>query len=258
MRRLLPGIYVCPVFTCCLLFAGSMAGAQEGKDTQKNQIAALKAEVQTAKWAQSWWMPRHKQKLAELKSRKGNVDLLFIGDSITHGFEGGGKETWQKYYAKRNAFNIGYSGDRTEQVIWRLQNGEVEGISPKLAVIMIGTNNTGHRKEKPEHTAAGIQKIIEELQTRLTKTKILLLAIFPRDEKPSGVYRQINDGVNRIIRGFANDEKGVYFLDIGNKFLDEQGNLPKEIMPDRLHPNKKGYEIWAEAIEPTVKKLMGE
>ncbi|MEC9092092.1 MAG: platelet-activating factor acetylhydrolase IB subunit [Planctomycetota bacterium] len=227
-----------------------------GQDQQpKDEILAVKAEIQTAKWAEKWWMPRHKQKLADLKKQK-KVDLLFIGDSITHGFEGSGKETWEKYYAPRNAFNIGYSGDRTEHVIWRLQNGEVEGISPKLTVVMIGTNNTGHRKEKPEHTAAGIKKIIQELQTRLKKTKILLLAIFPRDAKPDGQYRVINDGVNEIIKGFANDQEGVYFLDISDQFLAEDGSLPKSIMPDLLHPNKKGYAIWADAIEPTVKKLM--
>ena len=226
--------------------------AQDSSD-----VLALKPEVQTAKWAKSWWMPRHKQKLEDMKKQK-EVDLLFIGDSITHGFENKGKIVWMKYYAPRNAFNIGFSGDRTEQVIWRIQNGAVDGISPKLAVIMIGTNNTGHRKDKPEHTAAGIKKIIEELQTRLKTTKILLLAVFPRDEKPDGKFRVINDGVNKVIKGLANDKKGVFFLDIGDKFLDEKGNLPKSIMPDRLHPNEKGYEIWAKAMEPTIKKLMGE
>lgn len=224
---------------------------------EKKEILALKPEVQTAKWAQSWWMPRHKQKLADLKKQE-KVDLLFIGDSITHGFENGGKDVWAKYYAPRNAFNIGFSGDRTEQVIWRIQDGTVEGISPKLAVIMIGTNNTGHRKDKPEHTAAGIKKIVEELQSRLKNTKILLLAIFPRDEKPDGQYRVINTEINKLIAKMANEEKGIFFLDIGDKFLDDKGNLPKSIMPDRLHPNAKGYQIWAEAMEPTIEKLMGK
>lgn len=245
-----------------LVLTSSSANAQktatqpQGKqDAEKNP--AIVPEVQTAKWAQSWWMPRHQQKLKELKERK-KVDLLFIGDSITHGFENRGKKVWEKYYAPRSAFNIGFSGDRTEQVIWRLQHGEVEGISPRLVIIMIGTNNTGHRKDKPENTAAGIRRIIDELQKRLKGTKILLLAIFPRDAKPDGQFRVINDGINRIISGFADEKNGIYFLDIGDKFLEKDGTLPKSIMPDLLHPNEKGYEIWAEAIEPTVKKLMGE
>ena len=244
------------MMACSLLLMGSLQ-LRHSYAQQDQEILALKPEVQTAKWAQQWWMPRHKQKLADLKKQK-RVDLLFIGDSITHSFESGGKAVWEKYYAPRHAFNIGFSGDRTEQVIWRLQNGAVEGITPKLAVIMIGTNNTGHRKDKPEHTAAGIKKIIAELQQRLPKTKILLLAIFPRDEKPDGPNRKINDGINEIIKKYADDTKQIYFLDIGDKFLDDQGILPKSIMPDRLHPNAKGYEIWAEAMEPTIQSLMGE
>ena len=89
-----------------------------------------------------WWKARHEMKL---KAAKGaDVDLLFIGDSITHGWENKGRELWAKYYAPRNAFNIGYSGDRTQHVLWRLENGEMKGMKPKVAVIMIGTNNTGH------------------------------------------------------------------------------------------------------------------
>lgn len=218
---------------------------------------AIHPEIQDAAWAKKWWMPRHKSKLEELKKQK-KIDLLFVGDSITHGFEGGGQQVWEKYYEPRNAFNIGFSGDRTEHVIWRLQNGAVKGISPKLCVIMIGTNNTGHRKDKPEHTAAGIKKIIEELQNRIKGTKILLLAIFPRDEKPGGVHRKINDGVNVIIKGFADSKKNIHYLDIAEKFLDKNGVLPKSIMPDLLHPNAKGYEIWAESIDAKIAELMGE
>lgn len=250
----MPRLAISKCLPFLLLFSSLAAYSQ---DTATDEILALKPVVQDAKWAQKWWMPRHKEKLAALKKQK-QVDLLFVGDSITHGFEGGGKAVWEKYYAPRNAFNIGFSGDRTEHVIWRIQNGTVEGINPKLSVIMIGTNNTGHRKDDPKHTAAGIKKIIEELQSRFKDSKILLLAVFPRDEKPDGTYRKINDGVNAIIKDYANEESGVYFLDIGDKFLDADGTLPKSIMPDRLHPNAKGYEIWAEAIEPTIKKLMGE
>jgi beta-glucosidase len=236
----------------CLLLIGyaSQLTAQE-------EVLATKPVVQDAAWAKKWWMPRHEQKLADLK-KQDKVDLLFVGDSITHGFEGGGKATWEKHYAPRNAFNIGFSGDRTEHVLWRLQNGAVKGISPKLCVIMIGTNNTGHRKENPDHTAAGIKMIVDELLTRIKGTKILLLAIFPRDEKPDGQYRVINDGVNKIIKGYASKEKGVTYLDISDKFLDDEGVLSKEIMPDMLHPNTKGYEIWADSIEPTIQELMGE
>ncbi len=205
-------------------------------------------------WSINWWHPRHLQKLGEIKTRK-NAQLIFIGDSITQGWERDGFNVWNRNYSKYNAIDLGFSGDRTENILWRLLQGEVEGLDPKVAVLMFGTNNTGHRQEKPELTAAAIKRDIEELQKRLPNTKILLLAIFPRDEKPDGEMRQINNRVNTIISTFA-DNKKVYFLDINKSFLDENGILSKDIMPDLLHPNEKGYEIWAKAMEPTLLKLL--
>jgi lysophospholipase L1-like esterase len=235
-------------------FLATWSVASAGEDVQP--VPALKAEIQTAEWAQSWWMPRHKEKLAERKSRQ-HIDLIMIGDSIIHGWEAGGRKVWDRYYAKRHAMNLGFSGDRTEQVIWRLEHGEIDDISPKLAVVMIGTNNAGHRQDKPEDTAAGVKAIIEQLRKRLPKTKILLLAIFPRGPDANDPLRKLNEATNRILAGYA-DKKHVFYLDINAAFLVDHGELPKSIMPDLLHPNEKGYEIWAKAMEPMVKKLMGE
>jgi len=241
-----------------LLLALLTASVSLAKETaaKTDKVKATTPEVQTAKWAQRWWMPRHKQKLKEIQERK-QIDLVMIGDSITHSWEGRGKKTWEKYYAPRNALNLGFSGDRTEQVLWRLQNGAVKGLSPKLAVVMIGTNNTGHRQDKPAETAAGVKLILKELRERLPKTKVLLLAIFPRGAEPGDKLRKLNEATNELIAKFA-DGKNVFFLNINDKFLAEDGALPKSIMPDRLHPNEKGYQIWAEAMEPMIKKLMGE
>lgn len=221
---------------------------------EEEPIKAITPEVQTADWAKDWWMPRHEAKLAELEEFE-RVDLLMIGDSITHGWESGGKNVWDEYYSDRNAFNIGFSGDRTEQVIWRLQHGEVEGIQPKLAVIMIGTNNTGHRKDPPAEIAAGVGGILDELKERLPETKVLLLAIFPRGETAQDGLRLNNDAANELLAKFADNER-VFFLDIGHKFLDDEGKLPKSIMPDLLHPNEAGYQIWAESMEASIVKLM--
>ena len=157
--------------------------------------------------------------------------------------------------ASRKALNLGFSGDRTEQVIWRLQHGEVDGIAPKLVVIMIGTNNAGHRKEKSEDTAAGVKAILDELGKRLPDTKCLVLAIFPRGAKPDDELRQLNDATNKILATYA-DQKRVFFLDINDKFLTADGTLPTDLMPDLLHPNEKGYAMWAEAMEPTVEKML--
>ena len=181
--------------------------------------------------------------------------MIMIGDSITHHFESEGKKVWNKYLKPLNVFNLGFSGDRTENVLWRLRNGEVEGLSPKLITLMIGTNNTGHRTEPPEETAVGIKEILRELRARMPEAKILLLAIFPRDEKPDGDMRKQNDAINAIIKDFG-DDKDIFFLDIGDKFLDDNGNLSKKIMPDALHPNLDGYQIWDDAMMPVVEKLL--
>jgi lysophospholipase L1-like esterase len=186
---------------------------------------------------------------------EGNVDLIFVGDSITARWAGEGKDVWEKYYAKRHAANLGIGGDKTEHVLWRLDHGNIDGIKPKLAVVMIGTNNS--KVNSPEEIAEGIQAIVEKLKTKLPETKILLLAIFPREEKPGGPQRATNTEASKIASKLA-DDKTVFYMDVSDKFLKADGTLPRDVMPDSLHPNKKGYEIWAEAIEPTVAKLMGE
>lgn len=199
------------------------------------------------------WMNRHNAMNERVK--QGDVDLVFIGDSITQGWEGAGKDVWAKHYGPRKAVNLGIGGDRTQHVLWRLQNGNLEGISPKLAVVMIGTNNSGN--DSPEDIAAGVKAIVETLRSKTPDTKILLLATFPRGEKPGDPRRQTNEKSNAIVKTYA-DDMHVFFLDIGDKFLEADGSLSKEIMPDLLHLNPKSYAIWAESIEPTVAKLMGE
>jgi len=202
----------------------------------------------------SWWTLRHNAVNERVK--QGNVDLIFIGDSITHSWEGGGKELWAEYYAPRNAVNMGFSGDRTQHVLWRLENGNIDGISPKAAVIMIGTNNSNGKDNTAEEIADGMIGICKKLRKELPKMKILLLAVFPRGEKPNSQREKIakaNDLAGKIADG-----KMIHYLDIGPKFLEPDKSLSKEIMPDYLHLTPKGYKIWAEAIEPKVKELMGE
>jgi lysophospholipase L1-like esterase len=200
-------------------------------------------------------------------SKKGEAQLVFLGDSITHGWESRGKEVWEKYWAPLNAANFGIGGDRTEHVLWRLDHGNFDGLKPKEIVIMIGTNNTGHQGRAmaeingatyqctAQQTADGVKAIIGKLQAKCPDAKILLLAIFPRGATSEDKLRKQNEETNAIIKGYA-DNKKVYFLDINAKFLEADGTLSKEIMPDLLHPNAKGYEIWAEAVAPKVKELL--
>jgi beta-glucosidase len=198
------------------------------------------------------WIKRHESFNERVK--QGNVDLIFIGDSITQGWEGAGKNVWSEFYGNRNAVNLGIGGDRTQHVLWRLDNGNIEGIKPKLAVLMIGTNNSGTNTS--EQIAAGITAIVEKLRTKLPETKVLILGVFPRGPNKDDAKRKVNEGANEIVKKLA-DDKNVFYLDIGPAFLADDGTLSKEIMPDLLHLNEKSYRLWAESIEPKVKELMG-
>lgn len=200
------------------------------------------------------WQRRH-QKIND-RANQGDVDLIFIGDSITHGWEGdAGKAVWDKFYGSRKAMNAGIGGDRTQHVLWRLDNGNIDGIKPKLAVLMIGTNNSG--SDTPDDIAAGITAIVQKLRTKLPETKVLVLGIFPRGPNADDPKRQVNVATNNIIKSL-DDGKSVFYLDISDKFLNDDGTLERQIMPDLLHLSKQGYEIWAESIEPNVAELMRE
>jgi lysophospholipase L1-like esterase len=204
-------------------------------------------------------------------SKKGEAELVFLGDSITHGWDsaGKGKEVWEKYWAPLKAANFGIGGDRTEHVLWRLEHGNFDGLKPKLVVLMIGTNNTGHqgRAQKEldgaiyqctaEQTAEWVKTILEKLKGKCPEAKVLLLGIFPRGANKEDKMRQQNEATNAILKGYDNG-KTVFFMDIGAKFLEADGTLSKEIMPDLLHPNARGYEIWAQAIEARVKELLAK
>ena len=202
---------------------------------------------------EEWWKKRNNTK--NQLARETQHDLLFIGDSITQGWEGKGKEAWEKFYGDRNALNLGFSGDRTEHVIWRLNTGNLRNQkNAKVAVVMIGTNNTGHSSQDPYATAEGVEQILFSLRAHCPDTKVLLLGVFPRARGTTAPKRLINISLNEQLRKFDDGER-VHFLDISDAFLTPTGELPEEIMPDALHLSKKGYQIWAEAIEPKLKEL---
>ena len=195
---------------------------------------------------------------AELLNKrvKENQDaqILFIGDSITQGWEGSGKQVWEQHYANRKAINLGVGGDRTQHVLYRLQNGNLEGIKPKAAVVMIGTNNSNGEDNTAQQIAEGVNAIVKELRTKEPQMKILLLGIFPRGENINPQRGKITQ-CNQIIQKL-DDGKNVFYLDIGYRFLEEDGTLSVTIMPDYLHLTQKGYEIWADAIEPELAELL--
>ena len=202
------------------------------------------------------WMERHQAVVDRVK--QGNVDLILVGDSITHMWGGvpqpggPGQPLWDKYFGSRNAVNLGFGWDRTQHVLWRLDNGEIDGIQPKLAVVMIGTNNMGVNTS--EDIAEGVKAIVDRIHHKLRRTKILLLGIFPRDPKPDSQTRQQVADVNKLISKLGR-QRGVTFLDLSSVFLNSDGTISPEIMGDYLHPTPKGYVMWAQAMEPTLAKL---
>lgn len=191
-------------------------------------------------------------------AKEGKAQLVFLGDSITAGWAGAGKEVWAKSFSQYTPANFGIGGDRTQHVLWRILNGELETIKPKAVVLMIGTNNSG--ADPAEGIAKGVTKIVETIREKQPQAKILLLAVFPRGEKASSADKP-NPGrdklkvVNEIIAKL-DDGKNIHFLDIGAKFMTPDGTLTKDIMPDFLHLSPAGYQIWADAISPKLAELM--
>ncbi|MBI2929697.1 MAG: hypothetical protein HYY24_28895 [Verrucomicrobia bacterium] len=229
---------------CLLAFASTLPGAP------------THSAIDPVPRGDQWWKDRHEsmnKRVAELGEKS---QVIFIGDSITQGWEGEGKEVWARYYAQRNAINLGIGGDRTQHVLWRLDNGNLTGLKPKAAVVMIGTNNSNGEDNTPAQIVEGVTAIVKRLRDKLPQTKGLLLAIFPRSENFSvhrGKLAQINQALRRVA-----DEQNVFWGDFGHLFLNDDGTMPRELMPDYLHLSQKGYAIWAEAIEDKLASIVGD
>jgi len=201
----------------------------------------------TKRLPQGWWKKRHE----EILSAPGREErqIVFIGDSITDGWdqEGGGLKVWEREYVPMKALNLGINCDSTQHVLWRLDHGEIDGLPKlKVAVVMIGVNNKGITRDKPEDIAVGIEAICGRLRKKVPHAKILLLGVFPRF-----FGKDKNDDVNGIISKL-DDGKQIFYLNINDQLLATEGAIG-----DRVgHVTEKGYEVWADAIRPTLKKLM--
>ncbi|HEY9869477.1 MAG TPA: GDSL-type esterase/lipase family protein [Candidatus Obscuribacterales bacterium] len=189
------------------------------------------------------------------QAARGNIDLLFIGDSITENFQTAGKPIWNSEFSQWRTANFGISGDTTQGVYRRISQGELDGIQPRVVVLLIGTNNISAGVQSPEEIAADIKMIVEVVRNKLPETKILLLGILPRDSQPDAPVRQTIKEINNRL-GALDDGRYVYFLEIGDRFTDAQGRISPDVMPDFLHLSEKGYRIWANAMRPLLRRLM--
>jgi beta-glucosidase len=205
-----------------------------------------------------WWIRgRGLEKRNEIAANAGaEYDIVMVGDSITHRWERKGGEGRALFAGLKKTYrilNLGYGGDRTEHVIWRLSNGELEGYTAKLFTVMIGTNN---RDKNPADVAAGVKRILALIQEKHPESKIVLMPIFPRGPSKDGRHAR-NVKVNEIIKGYADGEK-IRWLDFNSRFLTPEGVLTKKVMNDLLHPNQNGYQIWLDAISPLFKEIVGK
>lgn len=192
----------------------------------------------------------------DIKKMEGKIDLAFVGDSITRRWRGeGNKAVWDKYWGSYRAVNMGIGGDATQNVLWRLQNGQLDGYQARLFVVMIGTNNCWGKVTVPADVADGVKKILELIQSKQPQAKILLLSILPVGAKPNP-GRETRSAINALISKFAGGS--VHYMDIAAKFLEPDASISKDVMPDHLHLAPKGYEIWSEAIKDKVKELLGD
>jgi lysophospholipase L1-like esterase len=215
-----------------------------------------------------WWRDRHEAKLVELRAAKPN--LIFLGDSITQDWEYDGPEAWRqfvpawrRFYGDRNAVNLGFKGDTTASLLWRIRNGEVDGITPKAAVILIGANNLGRLRWSAPDTVLGIDVIIAELHRRLPTTRILLLGVLPSER--SGWVTESTAIINRALAEKYAQDKTVTFQDIGYVFMKD-GRLNRDLFYDPrltppdppLHPTAQGQAMMAAATEPVLSGLLGD
>jgi lysophospholipase L1-like esterase len=226
------------------------------------------AIVATDRLSESWWKDRHEAVLRDVANHS-DTQLLLIGDSITNNYDKSTlpdenfQPTWKTLYEPRKALNLGFSGDTTANVLWRLDHGEVAGLHPKVVLLLIGTNNTGFKSESAEQTEVGIDAVIADLEQRLPEMKILLLGILPSDISESKT--ETDRAVNHYLANSYSENPRVTYLDIGSIFY-RKGSLDASIFYDPrlpqhgkpLHPDTNGQHMMAEAIEPTLAKLMGD
>ena len=242
-----------PLLSLLLLLLSLAAGALAAPQPPK----PFEPTLGTPKHGNAHFYELHAQ---HLKRSKEPMQLLFLGDSITEGWTKA-PDIWKASFEQYQAANFGIGGDRTEHVIWRIEDGVLNGIHPKVVVLMLGTNNSSAQTGK--EIAAADKRIIELIHAKVPEAKVLLLAIFPRGPR-KGSDGRLDDGIARmqVIReanqelAKLDDAKQIRFLDIGARFLGTDGKIPDEVMTDQLHPNATGYKIWADAMRPLLEEMM--
>ncbi len=250
--------------------AAHQAGGTTEDRAPGRRAAPVVATTPISRLDTPWWRARHDAKLAEL--HRGPVDLVFLGDSITQDYERAGapdwqdfKPVWDRFYGDRHALNLGFSGDATSHLLWRIDHSEIDGIAPKVAVILIGANNLGRLHWPLPDDVAGIAKVVDSTRQRLPRTQVLLMSVLPsvRSDWASQTTAAINAELARLYGG--NKVANVTFVDVSAVFT-RNGTVDRALFLDPLltppgpplHPTAQGQALMAAAIEPTLARLMGD
>ena len=237
-------------------YAGVLNALKKRYYDLRELYAVNSAIIPETRGDEDWW----KQRVGAKKKLGAETqhDLVFLGDSITQGWEGNGKSLWEEHFADGKygkSLNLGFSGDRTEHVIWRLQREGFADLNPKTVVLMIGSNNTGHLMQDPAEVAAGVRKILDLIQEHTPSAKVVLHGVFPRGKTSLDEGRLNNIAINDIIRSYADGEKVIY-SDIAHAFLEEDNSIAESVMPDSLHLTEEGYRRWAEELKKVLDEVM--
>jgi lysophospholipase L1-like esterase len=240
MRR----IYYLAFWAMRLMLANYVSAAQGAETTNAPAVAIVNsAAIPTLR------TDRHEDMQVKLNRFAGkHADIIFDGDSIMNRWKTTGKATWNRRYAGITA-DFGIEGDHVENILWRVEHGQVDKIDPKVVVLMIGTNNSG--QNSADEIADGIKKLVTEYEQRCPHAHIILMGIFPRGKSPDDGGRRKVGAVNARIKSL-DDDHWVTFIDIGPQLVNPDGTISPDMMPDFVHPTAKGYEIWADAIQPTI------
>lgn len=209
-----------------------------------------------------WWANRFLSRSRLIERVKGKtVDVVLLGDSIMHFWEWKQHASWAAFTNGRTVLNLGYGGDKTQNVLWRIAHGELDGYTAKCVVLMIGTNNNSSKDADPAAVANAIKKIVAEIRRHQPTTTVILHPIFPRGRSAASgrhaAARARNDKTNALLKAFAEADGALVWVDFNDKLVDETGWVPKTIMADEIHPTGAGYDIWMTALAPHLTRILG-
>ena len=256
---------ICTISSCAVALAmcgltafGAPQATVECTPTAKMESTTKDAKRDPGIFGDYWWANRFLSRHQLVEQQKGKtVDLVLLGDSIMHFWEWKHPASWKKLTQGRTVLNLGYGGDRTQNVLWRIAHGELDGYKAKNVVLMIGTNNNSSNDTDPANVAKAIEEIIAQVRAKQPDAQLILHPIFPRgasaESKRHVAARPRNDKTNELLKAFAEKHPEITWIDFNDKMVDSTGWVPRAIMADEIHPTDAGYDLWMDAILPRLK-----